>query len=58
MIHVENHTILKSYQHAFLKHHSCETQLANKVEEMLRYLDQVVGGWIDILVLDFKKALT
>ena len=50
------HKILKPYQHGFLKHHSCESQLINTSEEIMRHLDQVMGGQIDILVLDFSKA--
>ena len=56
MRHIDMHKILKPYQHGFLKHHSCESQLINTSEELMRHLDQVTGGQIDILVLDFSKA--
>ena len=56
MRHIDMHKILKPYQHGFLKHHSCESQLINTSEEIMRHLDQVTGGQIDILVLDFSKA--
>ena len=39
-----------------LKHHSCETQLINTMEEITRHLDRNKKPQIDALILDFSKA--
>ena len=54
MQHLENHGILNERQHAFRKHHSCETQLVNVIHDWATSIDQ--RKQVDIFILDFEKA--
>ncbi|XP_071950745.1 uncharacterized protein [Antedon mediterranea] len=56
MAHIEKFNIIKPYQHGFLKKHSCETQLLNTIEEIIRHFDQGSKRQIDVQILDFSKA--
>ena len=54
MDHLDEHHILKHYQHGFRKAHSCETQLINIIEDLGKELDE--QHQVDVLILDFAKA--
>ena len=54
MQHVDQHNILTPLQHGFRKKHSCESQLALTIHDIL--LKQANFGRVDIAVLDFSKA--
>ena len=54
MYHLECHNLLIDNQHGFRKHRSCETQLVNTIEDILRAMDN--RKQVDILILDFSKA--
>ena len=52
--HLDNHNILNKFQHGFRKHHSCETQLLETLDDLSNGIDQ--KQQIDCLILDFSKA--
>ena len=52
--HLFNNNLLSPYQHGFLPHKSCMTQLLTAVDEWSKALDR--GDSVDVLYLDFKKA--
>ena len=54
MKHFDKHQILNKNQHGFQKHHSCETQLINTIDEIAKALDQ--KETVHCLILDFSKA--
>ena len=54
MSHLDNHNIITDRQHAFRKHHSCETQLCNVIHDWAKNIDY--GKQTDIFILDFEKA--
>ena len=54
MDHLDEHHILKHYQHGFMKAHSCETQLINTIEDLGKELDE--QDQVAVLILDFAKA--
>jgi hypothetical protein len=54
MSHLDNHNIITDRQHAFRKHHSCETQLCNVIHHWAKNIDYVKQT--DIFILDFEKA--
>ena len=54
MKHLDQHNILKDYQHGFRKGRSCETQLIITIEEIAKALDN--RSQVDLLILDFSKA--
>ena len=56
MRHLDSNDILVSFQHGFRHRHSCESQLINKIESIARSLNS--KGQVDVLILDFEKALT
>ena len=52
--HLDQHTILSTFQHAFRKFFSCETQLLVTKQDLLSYRERNVQ--IDVAVLDFSKT--
>ena len=46
--------LLSDKQHAFMKWHSCETQLATVINDWAKILDN--KGQVDTFILDFEKA--
>lgn len=54
MNHLERNKIITNRQHAFRKHHSCETQLSNVTHDWAKNIDD--GKQTDIFILDFEKA--
>ena len=54
MQHFDQHNILTPLQHGFREKHSCESQLALTIHDIL--LKQANFGRVDIAVLDFSKA--
>ena len=54
MDHIDFHKILVHFQHGFRALHSCETQLLNTVEELIKGLNDKEE--LDLIVLDFSKA--
>ena len=54
MSHLEEFKIVFDIQHAFLKSHSCETQLLITLEDLARNLYH--GKQSDIILLDFANA--
>jgi hypothetical protein len=54
MSHLDNHNIITDRQHAFRKHHNCETQLCNVIHDWAKNIDY--GKQTDIFILDFEKA--
>jgi hypothetical protein len=55
MFHLEEHNVITDKQHAFRKHHSCETQLCLVIHDWARNIDK--NKQTDIFILDFEKAL-
>jgi hypothetical protein len=54
MSHLEEHNVITDKQHAFRKHHSCETQLCSVIHDWARNIDN--NEQTDIFILDFEKA--
>jgi hypothetical protein len=54
MNHLEKPNILTSLNHGFRSDHSCETQLAVTIHDMLQSFDR--KKQLDIVILDFAKA--
>ena len=54
MNYLEKHNILTSLNHGFRSGHSCETQLAVTIHDMLQSFDR--KKQLDIAILDFFKA--
>ena len=54
MAHMDEYKLLSDRQHAFLKKHSCETQLITVINDWAKILDH--DRQIDTFILDFKKA--
>ena len=54
MAHLDENKLLSDRQHAFLKKHSCETQLITVIDDWAKILDK--GGQVDTFILDFEKA--
>jgi len=54
MHHLESNNILSTQQHGFRKHHSCETQLLEFVEEASSAMESGVAT--DVIIMDFQKA--
>ena len=54
MSHLDNHRILKEYQHGFRKNHSCESQLISTIQDIAKEVDH--RKQIDLIVMDFQKA--
>ena len=52
--HVDRYSVLTDKQHAFRKHHSCETQLSHVVDEWSKCLDR---EQVDIFIMDQEKSL-
>ena len=53
--HLNKHNILYELQHGFRQKRSCETQLIQLVEDLVRQLS--LGKQTDLILLDFSKAL-
>lgn len=53
MKHLKEHSMITNRQHAFIKYHSCETQLCTIIDDWAKELDK--GNQTDIF-LDFEKA--
>ena len=54
MAHLDEHRHLSENQHAFIKWHSCETQLITVIDDWAKILDN--QGQVDTFILDFEKA--
>ena len=54
MSHLEEHNVITDKQHAFRKHHSCETQLCSVIHDWARNIDK--NKQTDIFILNFEKA--
>ena len=54
MAHLDEHKLLSDKQHAFRKWHSCETQLAQVINDWAKILDN--KGQVDTFILDFEQA--
>ena len=54
MCNLEEHNVITDKQHAFRKHHSCETQLCSVIHDWARNIDK--NKQTDIFILDFEKA--
>ena len=54
MQHFDQHNMLTPLQHGFRKKHSCESQLALTIHDIL--LKQANFGRVDIAVFEFSKA--
>ena len=54
MGHLDQHNLLSDKQHAFMKWHSCETQLTTVINDWANILDK--KGQVDTFTLDFEKA--
>jgi hypothetical protein len=54
MSHLEEHNVITHKQHAFRKHHSCETQLCSVIHDWARNIDK--SKQTDIFILDFEKV--
>ena len=52
--HLNRHNILYDLQHGFRQKRSCETQLLQLVEDLVKQL--IKGNQIDLVLLDFSKA--
>ena len=52
--HFKRYNVLTDRNHGFRSGHSCETQLATTLHDLLRSYDK--GNQVDICVLDFSKA--
>ena len=48
------HSLIKSFQHGFVRNRSCLTNLLVFVEEVANYIDR--GYPMDVIYLDFQKA--
>jgi hypothetical protein len=51
---LDSNQILTDRQHGFRKGRSCETQLLEFIDELVRYMEG--GGQADVLIMDFAKA--
>ena len=54
MAHLDEHRLLSEKQHAFMKWHSCETQLITGIDDWAKILDN--QGQVYTFILDFEKA--
>ena len=54
MGHLDNNNILVNYQHGFRSGHSCESQLINAIDIIVRSMKDKTQ--VDLLILDFQKA--
>ena len=54
MNHLETNEILRTEQHGFRKHRSCETQLINFTDELFTALEN--GNQANVIIMDFAKA--
>ena len=54
MANLDEHRHLSEKQHAFMKWHSCETQLITVINDWAKILDN--QGQVDTFILDFEKA--
>ena len=53
MSHLDEHKLLSDKRHAFMKWHSCETQLETVINDWAKILDN--KGQVDTFILDFEK---
>ena len=54
MTHLDQHRLLSDKQYAFMKLHSCETQLTTVTDDLAKILEN--QGQVDAFILDFEKA--
>lgn len=54
MAHMNKHKVISDRQHAFRKHHSCETQLCTVIDDWSHSLDK--QNEIDVFIMDLEKA--
>ena len=54
MTHLHQHNLLCQEQHDFRKHHSCESQLINTMQDLTSAAD--VNKQTDMVIMDFEKA--
>ena len=54
LTHLDQHDLLCQEQHGFRKHHSCESQLINTMQDLTSASN--VNKQTDMVVMDFEKA--